>query len=375
MEPVPDAGGARARAEIRERYLRSAGELREHSARHSEWAAAAAGDAAVLDILERVPADHRQPSLLFSVCAVLGAPLGSWRPLRAWLLEHADAVVAEAAARRTQTNEVGRCGPLAFALARLTGPVALIELGASAGLCLAVDRYGYRFRHAGDGSERLLGSGHPRVDVELAPGLPVPQRMPRVVTRVGVDLDPLDPRRPQDAAWLEALIPPDRPDRLARLRAALTAALHHPPIPILRGDALATLPLLGRGWSRDLAEGETSPAAGSVPPRRRRVQTASAASVTPVVVCLGTAVYLPPADRGRLVPEVAALGARLVTLEGAAVLPQVAARLPRATTPPPSFVLALDGRPLAWSSAHGDRLQPIAVSGGSGPGSGPGPDH
>jgi hypothetical protein len=52
-----------------------------------------------------------------------------------------------ALSRRTQTNEPGRCATLLPALAALDGPLALIEVGASAGLCLHVDRYSYDYGH------------------------------------------------------------------------------------------------------------------------------------------------------------------------------------------------------------------------------------
>ena len=49
--------------------------------------------------------------------------------------------------------------------------------------------------------------------------------------------------------------------------------------------------------------------------------------------------------------------ARLVTLEPATALPSVAERLGGLTAPDPTpFVLALDEQPLAYASAHGDRL-------------------
>lgn len=326
------AGGASVRDDIRERYRRGADDLREHSAVHSRWAESASRDPVVLDLLARIPADRRQPSLFFSVCAFLGAPLGSWAALRAWMDEHSDQIVAESGQRRTQTNEAARCGPLAFALARIDGPIGLVEIGASAGLCLAVDRYSYRFHRPGGVELERLGDGSPHLDVVLSPGLPVPRRMSRIAERVGIDLDPLDPNRPDDAAWLEALIPPDRPDRLDRLRTAIALARREPSLTILRGDALDLLPAALSRLPRD---------------------------ATPVVACLGTAVYLAPSDRASLVPRAAELDARLVTLEGASVLPQVAARLPVSGVPPTRFVLALDGEPLAWSSAHGERMYPI----------------
>ena len=49
----------------------------------------------------------------------------------------------------------------------------------------------------------------------------MPARVPRVAWRSGLDLNPLDVRNEDDVEWLETLIWPDQPDRLARFRAAV----------------------------------------------------------------------------------------------------------------------------------------------------------
>src|SRR5690606_30803187 len=118
--------------------------------------------------------------------------------------------------RRTQTNEPGRCAPLLAALERIPGPLALIELGASAGLCLGVDRYAYRFD-----DEPQLGDGSPVLTCATTGEGRAPRRIPEIVWRRGVDLTPLSLRDADDLSWLEALLPPDRPERLERLRAAV----------------------------------------------------------------------------------------------------------------------------------------------------------
>ena len=69
-------------------------------------------------------------------------PTPAWRE---WLLRNWDAVAEVARARTTQTNEAGRCATWMPRLSRIDGPVALLEVGAAAGLCLFPDRYGYEY--------------------------------------------------------------------------------------------------------------------------------------------------------------------------------------------------------------------------------------
>ena len=128
-------------AEVAERYGRFArDEAPGRSALYAEWAAGVGADGEVAAILARIPATHRQPPLVFAVTRLLGAPEGPYRDWAAWLLAHADDVVAECSARSLQTNEPLRCAALLPALSGIEGPIALLEVGASAGLCLYPDR-------------------------------------------------------------------------------------------------------------------------------------------------------------------------------------------------------------------------------------------
>jgi hypothetical protein len=319
-------------------YARAAVELANTSELQVDWARGIAADPAVVELIDDLPREHRQPSLIFSVMRYAGAASVPWAELREWVLREWPRVAAEARVRRTQTNEVGRCAPLLVALERIPGPLALLEVGASAGLCLGLDRYAYRFD---DGP--VLGEGSPLLTCTTSGAGRAPIAMPDIVWRRGVDLRPLELRDPDDAAWLEALLPPDRPDRLARLRAASTRLSDDPPI-VVAGDALEELPALA---------------------------AAAPSGATLVVVALGTLVYFAPGARTQLVSRAAELGARLVTMEPVTALPEAAARLVVLTAPDPTpFVLALDGEPLAYASAHGDRLswlspvgQPDAAAG------------
>jgi hypothetical protein len=305
-------------------YARAAVELAQTSELQVEWARGVAGDPDVLSLIDQLPREHRQPSLVFSVARWLGAPAAGWAGLREWLIASWPRVEAAARERRTQTNEVGRCAPLLAALDRIPGPLALIELGASAGLCLGVDRYSYRFD---DGP--VIGEGEPLLTCVTTGAGHAPRAVPEIAWRRGVDLAPLALDVAEDVAWLEALLPPDRPERLARLRAASRTLAGDPPT-VVAGDALDEL-----GGLVAAAPGDT----------------------TIVVLSLGTLVYLPPADRDAVQRRAAELGTRLVTLEPVSALPSVAARLEGLGAPEPTpFLLALDGKPLAHASAHGDRL-------------------
>jgi hypothetical protein len=65
--------------------------------------------------------------------------------------------------------------------------------------------------------------------------------IPKVVARVGVDLDPVDVTDADDARWLRACLPPDQPERVATLEAEMALAATAPPL-LLQGDAVEVMP-------------------------------------------------------------------------------------------------------------------------------------
>jgi hypothetical protein len=148
--------------------------------------------------------------------------------LRASLAE-ADAELRPWLDRTPQTNEVGRSAALyagLVAVAGLTGcRIALYEVGASAGLNLNSDRYGYEL-----GTRRL---GDPSSPVQLRPAWEGPDPAgpePVVVARRACDVAPIDATDPEIRKRLAAYIWPDQPERLARLEGALAIAAAHPPV-------------------------------------------------------------------------------------------------------------------------------------------------
>jgi hypothetical protein len=120
--------------------------------------------------------------------------------------------------------------------------VGLIAVGSSAALNLQVDRVGIAYSNG-------QSLGDPSSPVQLSCSVvgrrPIPARaIPAVVSRIGVDHDPLDLTDPEDARWLRAALPPDQPDRaqlVARLDAEIALAAAAPPV-LLQGEAVELLP-------------------------------------------------------------------------------------------------------------------------------------
>ncbi len=120
-----------------------------------------------------------------------------------------------------QTNEPGRSGALIVGLlevARRHGPrIEILEIGSSAGLNLLIDRY--RFDLGG----ATLGPANSLVTIAPEWRGPRPELPPiEIVSTRGCDVAPLDATDPAVAARLSAYVWPEKPERLTRLRSAVT---------------------------------------------------------------------------------------------------------------------------------------------------------
>jgi hypothetical protein len=224
-----------------------------------------AGDAELVRRIDQWPHKKRQPLLILAAARFLGAQVSPYREFRTFLDDHWAEVSAIVMSRSTQTNEAGRCATLLPSLAQISAvagrPLALIEVGASAGLALFPDCYGYEFvgARAGGGpadaaaaqTTRLVPAGatpgtFPVLRCVTSGPVPLPAEIPRVAWRAGIDLNPLDVRNPDDVAWLEALVWPEQEFRLERLRQAIAIAQERPPL-LVAGDLNAQLvALVGR---------------------------------------------------------------------------------------------------------------------------------
>lgn len=116
--------------------------------------------------------------------------------------------------------------------------MALIDVGASAGLNLRCDRYRIDYGAAG-------ATGPPDSPVQIACRVsggrpPIGSTLPPFQWRLGIDRSPIDLGRPEDARWLLACVWPDT-GRLERTAASIHLAQSDPPT-VIAGDANETLP-------------------------------------------------------------------------------------------------------------------------------------
>jgi hypothetical protein len=316
---------------LAERFRRFAEvEARDRSPLYEALALGVAADPFALAFLATLPEQKRQPNLLFAALRHVGGTPANWRSFGIMLREHAADVRIAMLTRHTQTNEAGRCATLLPVLARLPQPLALIEVGASAGLCLLPDRYGYDY-----GEHRLAP---PSSDAPVFPcradlATPLPAAQPRIAWRLGLDLNPLDVEDVTDCAWLEALVWPEQSNRLSRLQAAIRVARRDPPN-IVQGDLLVDLPACVR-----------------LAPAHRTIVVFHSAALSYVA---------DGALREAFAQTVHRLGAAWLSNEAPHVFPSIKEQLPR-PGPPGAFLLSLDGRPMAWTDPHGGWIEWIVA--------------
>ncbi len=241
-------------------------QFRGYSPLYERIAEAVASDGPVLDLVRASPPDaHLPPALLGAVHYLLldgldhpladvyaGRSGADPAPLFLDVCHtHRDELGELLAFRRVQTNDCGRSaliGPgLTWIADRIDAPLALIDVGASAGLNLLCDRYRLDY-----GDRGTTGPVRSPVVVScdvLAGDPPIADLLPTPVSRVGIDRSPVDLGDADDARWLLACVWPDT-GRLARTEASIRLAQRDLPT-VLAGDAVERLP----GVLDDLEDG------------------------------------------------------------------------------------------------------------------------
>jgi hypothetical protein len=153
-------------------------------------------------------------------------------------------------------------------------------------------------------------------------------KVPRIVWRLGLDLNPVDLSSEDQVQWLEALIWPGQEQRAQRLRAAIEVARSDPPR-VVKGDLLTDLePLLG-----------TAPK-----------------DATLVVFHTAVLAYVASQERrDRFAEIMRRTGAVWISNEAPGLFPDYAKSAP----PAPRhglFLMTLNGTALAWTGPHGQSI-------------------
>lgn len=315
--------------EVGELYLRfAADEADGSSATYATLARAVAESEALCRFVAQLPVSQRQPNLLFGALRLLGLSPRSASDLSAVIDARGAEVHEIMRTRVTQTNEPARCATLLPALARLPQPLALIEVGASAGLCLYPDRYGYDYGRRLLTPEAAPAGSYPIFRCAASEGTPLPERLPEVVWRAGIDLRPISLADADGLAWMRALIWPEHTQRAADLDIALAVARSAPAM-IHQGDLLE---LVGE------------------------VAAGAPADATLVIFHSAVLFYLSVEERARFVAQVRALPGAWISNEAPRVLPDAMSKLDRE---PASrrFLLCVDGRPVAFTAHHGQSVE------------------
>ena len=293
------------------------------SPRYRDWALGIAEDDELLTLVTKLPRAKRQPVLVLTCARVAGVPLRPFETVRDDFIALWPAIAKLAKSRSTQTNDPRRCTPLLVALDRIRGPIALIEVGASAGLTLFPDRYSYRWNAPGRVIESHPTDGESTVllTADLAGWGASPPRRPNIVHREGIDLNPLDVRDRNDRDWLEALVWPEQQERLDLVRAAADIVAQSPPT-MTAGDAVAQI-------------------RGVVARARKAAPKATIVVWSPAVL-----VYLDPAEREKFATYCLRARVLWISLDGRRVIPRIGDAADEMGIEG-DFILSLDGAPIA----------------------------
>ena len=315
---------------IAERYRRFAfNEVRGQSALYEALAAHVSKSDSLLAFLGAFPVDRQQPNLFFAAVRYVGGLPPDGHALDEVVEQHAGAIANIMRSRTTQTNEPGRCAVLLPVLSLLPQPLAILDVGAAAGLCLLPDRYGYDYGHCQIAPPESTRTTAPIFPCSANEFVPVPNTLPRIAWRKGIDLNPLSLASSSDMTWLVTLVWPEQSVRLERLKAAILTARQDPPL-VSPGD-LRT----------DLAVALADAPAG----------------MTRVVFHTAVLGYVnTQSDRDAFSRTVRALGATWISNEVPDVFPDIADRVPGLHRTD-RFLLAVDGEPVAWTGPHGQSIE------------------
>ncbi|MGM9944162.1 MAG: DUF2332 domain-containing protein, partial [Lysinibacillus sp.] len=222
-----------------------------------------ADDEELLEVIRYIPKTQPKPNLFFAAVHYLlmqvDDPLRNYYPslttdplpfhesyplFKSFALKRQQQLKQIFQQKLVQTNEVRRSAYLYPLIAsiyeREQKPLALIEIGSSAGLLLALDHYNYRYNndlfinlHERPFTIQSVNNGNP---------LPVTMKnKPEIKERIGIDLNVVDLQNPDEYRWMQALIWPEHEERRQQFTEAKKINDTVEKV-MLEGDAIQLLP-------------------------------------------------------------------------------------------------------------------------------------
>ncbi|MFD2630410.1 DUF2332 domain-containing protein [Oceanobacillus kapialis] len=174
------------------------------------------------------------------------APHNSFPPFKDFCSTYREQIIPILKSKLVQTNEVRRCGYLypsfAYAHNKVNKPLALIEIGTSAGFQLLWDKYEYSYN-----TDEAFGNKDSDVQINseiIGKNTPtLPKESPPVANRLGLDLHINDLSNEEDSLWLNALIWPEHHERRNLFeRAARCVRENKGELHLIEGDGVELLP-------------------------------------------------------------------------------------------------------------------------------------
>lgn len=181
------------------------------------------------------------------------APITVFDDFKDFCMLHKEELVSILQSKRVQTNEVRRCSYLypafCYIYEKAKRPLALIEIGTSAGLQLFWDQFSYTYQ-----SNEVYGNEQAELNIcsEIrGDRLPLLlKNSPPVTVRIGVDLHVNDLNKQDDYLWIKSLIWPDHVERLALFEKAARCVKRYA-YTLIEGDGVEMLTELVSQIPRD----------------------------------------------------------------------------------------------------------------------------
>lgn len=169
-----------------------------------------------------------------------------YRYFREFVLEQEYEIVTIMRNKRVQTNEVRRCAYLypvfCSVYDRVRKPLALVELGCSAGLQLLWDQYSYSYGNEARSYGRIGAKVHISSEIRGDHKPLLHSSSPPVIYRMGIDLHVNDMHNSDDFLWLRALIWPGEHNRISLLEHAVEVLKEQQELQFREGDGTLLLP-------------------------------------------------------------------------------------------------------------------------------------